>query len=305
MPLYRDFTPHSRPSAVAIGNFDGFHRGHRAIIQTLKEAAGQGDRDTVIVTFTPHPRIYLNHDFHTIRTDSQRQSDLSAQNPDALYFIDFSAVMQHEAREFVRDILREHLAMETLVIGDDFRFGHGRCGNVEFLKILAGELRFELRVVPPASIDGQRISSSAIRKKLQGGDVAAAYRMLGHPYSIDGTVVHGSGRGRTLGVPTINLQTQNGILPRGVFYTIMEWQGRPYHSVTNIGFTPTFSGGSLTVETHILDFSHDLYGQSLSLYFLAKIRDELRFDTPQKLVDQIRHDSARARELAATCLDPL
>jgi len=312
------------PSAVAIGNFDGFHAGHRLIIETMIHEARRRNLAAVVLTFHPHPRVFLGQPIRLISTDRQRLEVLKRQPLDRLFFVDFAQVVSCPARDFVRDILLGTLRMEVLVVGEDFRFGRDREGDLAFLDRLAAAEHFTLIQAPNVEIDGCRVASSLIRKKLEAGAIASANRMLEEPYFIDGVVEKGAGRGSRLGFPTMNIASENSILPCGVFHTRVAVAGHEYPSVTDIGRAPTFRAvpeglthkgpaqegltpngvvpwglthkGSafegLKVETHIPGFRRMVYGKKVRLHFIGKIRDEKRFATAVELVEQIRHDIA-------------
>jgi riboflavin kinase/FMN adenylyltransferase len=294
----------SGPSAVAIGNFDGFHAGHRLIIETLVAAARGQQLAAVVLTFQPHPRIFLRHPIQLISTDRQRLEILKRQALDRLFCIDFASVVACPARDFVHDILRDTLRMRILVVGEDFRCGRDREGDLASLSRLAAAERFTIIRAPGVEIDGCRVASSLIRKQLAAGAIAAANRMLEKPYYIDGVVEKGAGRGRKLGFPTMNIATDNQILPCGVFHTRSAVGGRLYESVTNIGRAPTFRapdrlpsprGGvpwGLKVETHVPGFRRTIYGEKVRLHFIEKIREEREFASAEGLVEQIRRDIA-------------
>jgi len=294
------------PSAVAIGNFDGFHAGHRRIIEILSAQARRRGLASVVLTFHPHPRVFFGHAIHLINTDAQRLEALKRQALDRLFFIDFASVVSCPAAGFVQDILLGCLDMQLLVSGGDFRFGCDRKGDLAYLQRQAAG-RFTLIQAPDVEIDGCRVASSLIRKQLAAGAVRAAGRMLERPYFIDGVVIHGAGRGRTLGFPTLNIASDNTLLPPGVFRTQVDIAGRSFPSLTNIGRAPTFGAaalgsaqeclppagvvpGGLKIETHVPDFRRTVYGKKVRLHFIDKIRDEKKFSDAGELAQQIRRD---------------
>jgi len=284
------------PRAVALGNFDGFHAGHRKIIETLQKTAEREKLLAVVLTFHPHPRLYFNQPIQLISTDRQRRETLKCQPLDYLFFIDFGIVAAIPPHDFVRDFLLRRLRMKVLVVGEDFRFGRGREGDLANLRREAATAHFKIILSPTVQIGGCRVASSLIRKKLAAGAIHEANHMLQRPYYIDGTVEKGAGRGSQLGFPTINTATDNQILPVGVFQTRIEIGKRLYASVTNVGFAPTFHAGAaapLKVETHIPGFQRTVYGKKVRLHFIGKIREEKEFASAQSLADQIRQDIAR------------
>jgi len=284
------------PSAVAIGNFDGFHAGHQRILAALEKTARREKLLSVVLTFHPHPRLYFSHAIPLISTDRQRRETLSRLPLDYLFFIDFAVVAALPAHDFITGILLDTLRMKVLVIGEDFRFGRGREGDLAHLRLEAAAEHFKIIRSPTVKIEGLRVASSLIRKKLAAGAIGEANRMLARPYYIDGIVEKGAGRGKKIGFPTINVATDNQILPAGVFHTRIEIGMRQFPAVTNIGFAPTFNGTAgvpLKIETHIPGFRRLVYGKKVRLHFIDKIREEKKFASAQGLVEQIRQDIAR------------
>ncbi|MCU0235796.1 MAG: riboflavin biosynthesis protein RibF [Acidobacteria bacterium] len=281
------------PSAVAIGNFDGFHAGHRRIIETLTAEAQRRSLAAVVLTFRPHPRVFFGQPIRLISTDAQRLESLRRQALDRLFFIDFAAVAACPARDFVADILLRTLRLSVLVVGGDFRFGRDREGDLATLRRETGG-RFTLIQAPDVEIDGCRVASSLIRKQLAAGAVRQAGRLLEKPYFIDGRVVRGAGRGRTLGFPTLNIASENAILPPGVFHTRVDIAGASYPALTNIGCAPTFGQAAQgpRIETHLPGFRRMVYGRKVRLHFIDKIRDERKFAGAGELAEQIRRDIA-------------
>jgi riboflavin kinase/FMN adenylyltransferase len=282
------------PSAVAIGNFDGFHAGHRRIVGILVENARAQGLAAVVLAFHPHPRVFFGQSIRLISTDAQRLEALKRQELDHLFFIDFAAVANLAAADFVRDILLDTLRLKLLVVGDDFRFGRGREGDLNVLEPLAAARGFAIVRVPAVEIDGGRVTSSRIRKLLEAGAVGEAGRLLEKPYFIDGIVERGAGRGRELGFPTMNIASRNAILPGGVFHTELDLAGRRYVSATFIGRAPAFTDPRqpLRVETHVPGFRGLVYGKKVRLHFIDKIREEKKFTDPGALAEQIGRDVA-------------
>lgn len=288
-------------SAVSIGNFDGFHLGHARIINNLKEAAQKRILKSVILTFSPHPKLLFKKVSAFIHTDTQRRSILESQGIDRVLFIDFREVSGLSPDQFVRDFLIEKCKMQYLVVGDNFRFGKSREGDIKTLRNMSGKFGFSILVVKPVYLDGVRVSSSLIRTKLMTGEIEFANKMLGRPYFIDGMVVKGEKLGRELGFPTINIETDNTIQPDGVFKTKVKIQQDIFDSVTNIGNRPTFrdkneKGDSAKhIETHILGFQGELYGKEVRIFFERKIRDEIKFDSREGLMEQIKKDIEKVK----------
>lgn len=295
MRRFYSFVSSARPAAVTIGNFDGFHRGHRRVVKELIEISKKEGLQSILITFTPHPRILLGHDIRLIQTDRQRLPILSDQPLDRLFFVEFSRVRNMRAEEFLGRILLGMLKMRILVFSGDFLFGADRRGDVSFLREQSKQSDFSLHQVEAEWESGERISSSRIRKKIMKGDLQGAARMLGRPYEIEGKVVHGKGKGREIGFPTLNIDTDNRLLPQGVFITRCKIGKEMIGSVTNIGVNPTLGGeNAVSVETHLIDRNKNYYGRRARLLFFDKIRDERRFSSSEELRKRISADVAHA-----------
>lgn len=287
-------------SAVTIGNFDGVHLGHRALIErTISRAQDLGCR-AVALTFHPHPMAVLRpeHVPMALQGLDERVAMLEASGIDHVEVVRFDAALAALAPEaFVADILVERLGTRAVIVGENFRFGRGASGDVATLRALGTVHGFDVDVLTLIGDDGSAWSSSALRAHLALGDVVAVAAGLGRAFTVTGEVVHGEGRGRTIGIPTANVAVASGrALPAdGVYACIAVTSARRWPAVVNIGLRPTFGGVGRTVEAHLLDADLDLYGQSLSLAFVARIRPEQRFDGPEALVARIRQDVEDAR----------
>jgi riboflavin kinase / FMN adenylyltransferase len=290
MPLLTALENIGENSAVTIGNFDGFHLGHQKIIEVLCNRARQQRLRSVLMTFSPHPQAFFGQEIRRIQTDRQRKEWLAGLGLDLSFFIDFGQLAVMEPVDFIGGVLVGRLRMKILVVSRDFRFGRKRQGDLGFLKRESARFGFEVVEVEPQMVGGERVSSTLIRLKLEAGDVVAARRMLGRDYRIDGVVRRGFGRGRSLGYPTLNVETENQILPPGVFHTRTEIDGLFFESVTHIGTCPTFAGKDQTVETHLIGFDRMIYGQEVRICFRRKIRDEKKFDSSVDLSRQIALD---------------
>lgn len=290
-PVFRQGT------VVAIGNFDGLHLGHQKILKALVSKARKMGLPSVVLTFSPHPeRVLEGARVGMIQTLEQRLAGIRAAGPDAALIAAFDrSFASLTAAEFAERVIASSLRAKTVVVGENFRFGKSREGDVSELRRLGRRLGFAVVPVPSALKNGRVVSSSLIRRLLHEGRIAAANALLGRPYEIIGRVERGSGRGRELGFPTANVQPLNEILPEGVFITAADVQDRSYPSLTNIGRRPTFGAGRLQVEVHLLGFRGPLYRRRLILRFLRKIRDEKRFDEPEGLVRQVQRDVRTAR----------
>lgn len=288
---------------ATIGSFDGVHRGHQAIIRQLVTGAHASGAKAVVVTFSPHPAVVLRGlQGPFFLTDHQERADLLAGlGVDVLVTLTFDrSLSARSAADFMGDLC-SHLGLKRLLVGYDFALGRGREGNVFRLKQLGEEMGYKVEVISPVESGGEVVSSSRIRALLTAGKVEAAAEMLGRPYGLNGMVVHGEGRGHGLGIPTANLLVSpDRISPGvGVYATMARVRGRAIQSVTNIGVRPTFEGGSSTarIETHLLDFRQDLYGQTIRLEFIQFLRNEQRFASIDALLEQIHLDIQHAREV--------
>jgi riboflavin kinase / FMN adenylyltransferase len=289
--------------AVAVGNFDGVHRGHQALVaQAVGEARAAGGT-AVVLTFDPHPSRVLAPEraASTLTTLDQKAELLARLGVDRLAVLPFTAELAaQDAEAFAGRVLHDILHAATVVVGAGFRFGRGRAGDVALLRRVGRRLGFEVHGMRPVLHQGAPISSSRVREALARGDVAGAAEMLGRPFFIDGEVARGLGRGRTLGIPTANLAPVNETLPGNGVYACLLLVGDsgqpPRPAVTNIGRRPTFGGTETIVETHVLDFDADLYGRHVRLYFHSRLRPERAFPGPQALVEQIRRDIDTARQ---------
>lgn len=279
-------------SVAAVGNFDGFHLGHRKLVDTLKQIALGKNLASLILTFIPNPKVYFNKELSLINSDQQKKQLLENLGVDQIVFLDFNQVLDMSGETFVKEILIDRCKVKFIVMGENFKFGKNRQCDSESLKKMAEKFNFEFTVVTPVILEGTPISSSLIRRKLGCSEIEDSNRMLGRSYYIDGIVVEGDKIGRELGFPTINIKTDNEILPDGVFKTRTEIDGRPqiYDSISYIGSSPTFPGKEKKVETHILDFNETVYNQKVRVYFEKKIRGDRKFDSRTTLIDQIKKD---------------
>lgn len=295
-----------RTPAVAIGNFDGVHRGHQTLVARARALAAQTGGDTVVLTFDPHPARFFAPALAPpmIMPMSRRLELLAGLGVDVTIIEPFtSAFATMEAESFVESLLHEELGVRHVVVGYDFSFGHGRRGNTDLLRRLGARIGFGVTVVPPVMIDGLVCSSTKVREFVLEGRVDGAKMVLGRPFEITGPVVRGAGRGRGLGIPTANVAAEGELLPRtGIYAARAVLAGdlpvvRP--AAVSVGTNPTFTVGepALTVEAHLLDFDRDLYGTRIRLELEVRLRDEHRFDSVEALVTQIHRDIAETRNL--------
>jgi len=292
-----------RHGAVAIGNFDGVHRGHARIVERLLAAARRVGGLATVFTFDPHPvRLLRPAQAPPPLTWTDRKVELLGElGVDAMvaYPTD-EALLALTAREFFDRIIVGRLAARALVEGPNFCFGHNREGTIETLHEFSQSSGLALEIVPPVELDGQLVSSSRVRQLVAAGDVGAARRLLTQPYRIRGMVTHGAARGAKLGFPTANLDAIDTLLPAVGVYAGWAWTGGERHAAAiNIGPTPTFGERSLKVEVHLLDFHQTIYHQPLEVDFLARVRDVQTFAGPAELQAQLQRDVATTRRIVA------
>jgi riboflavin kinase / FMN adenylyltransferase len=291
----------ARPTVLTLGVFDGLHLGHQLIMQTVVERARAVGAVPTVITFEPHPRAVLHPDSAPplLQTFDQKIEAFGVLGIEQTIVIHFDREFsQIRAEDFLRDVVVDRLQTKEVYLGRGFAFGHNRAGNIDLLRQVSGRLGFLADEVPEVRLRGHRIGSTRIRELLSEGRVNLARRMLGRPYGVEGRVVRGAERGAQLGFPTANLHPQNRVIPRGGVYvtaTLIEGQWR--RSVTNIGTRPTFERGAETsVETFVLNWSGNLYGDVVRVRFLHRLRDEKKFNSIAELRAQIEGDVARAKE---------
>lgn len=285
-------------TSAGIGNFDGIHLGHKKIIDAAKRRSRENSTRSCVITFNPHPQKVLGRkDLSLIFPLEKRFEMLEATGIDAVVCLNFTRELSKvSAENFIKDILLDRLKIKDIVVGPGFSFGHRRKGNVDLLRSMGETHGFNTVVAEVARVDDQVVSSSAIRKLVRDGEISEANRFFGYDYYIEGVVVEGERRGRKLGFPTVNLDTEWEILPRpGVYATYVRLPDGFHESITNIGIRPTFEESKLTVETHLFDFNNDLYGKKVGVSFVERLRDEKRFASVDELVAQIEHDVAAVR----------
>ena len=289
-------------SAVALGNFDGVHRGHAKILDRVRARADERGFTAAVLTFDPHPPRIVRPDKAPplLMTLAQKLDALAAAGMDGVAIVRFTAELSRwEPDEFVRRVLVEWLRVREVWVGANFLFGHDRSGNFSLLRSLGACYGFQVDKIEPVRYKDFVVSSTRLRRLIADGQVDEAGALLGHHYMLDGTVEAGAGRGRDHTVPTANLRTENELLPPdGVYATTATLDGVIHPSVTNIGVRPTFgTDGARTVESHIFDLESDLYGQSLRLAFIRRLRDERTFEDAAALRRQIDVDCAQAKAL--------
>lgn len=293
--------PDHRGCVATIGNFDGVHLGHQAVIGQLAEEASELHLPSALITFEPQPLEYFAPDKAPARLTRFREKvqALRRFSVDRLLVLPFNtrlAAMSAEA--FIDDVLVAGLGVKYLVVGDDFRFGRGRSGDFGMLQSAGARHGFQVVNMHTFSIDGERVSSTRIRSALNRGDMAEAERLLGRSYRMSGRVAHGEKLGRQLGFPTANIHIHRKATPlQGIFVVeVFGIEGEPLPAVASIGSRPTVDGRRIILEVYIFDFDRDIYGQHLQISFIHKLRDEWRFATLEALQAQIAKDVAEARE---------
>lgn len=291
-----------RGSVVAIGAFDGVHRGHQALIGRALARAEERDCDAVALGFEPLPREFFGHGrplprLTTAREKIERMRTLGIDRIGLLRFD--TALSNTSAEDFVQEILVGRLGAREVWVGPDFHFGHGRRGDVAMLRELGRELGFSACTIEPFLIDGERVSSTRIRAALLAGDHALARQLLGRDFAIGGRVIHGQKLGRTLGYPTANISLGRRLPPvHGIYAVRVNGVGlHDWPSVASLGTRPTVHGRELLLEAHLFDFDGDLYGRRLRVDFVAKIRDEARFANLDDLTARMHLDSIEARRI--------
>lgn len=295
-------------SVVTIGNFDGVHLGHGELLHLARDLAGP-DGEVSVVTFEPLPVAFFRPEQAPPRltTVYQKLRLLDQRGVDRVWMMRFdSRLAALTAAEFVQQVLVEGLAADHVVVGDDFRFGRGREGDVAVLTELGRSAGFHVMAVPAILADGERISSSRVRAALASGDWALADELLGRPFRMEGRVVRGAGLGRKLGYPTANLRVR--ARPSALNGVLAAWsaiEGGPWlPAVCNLGRRPAVGGGEPLLEVHFFDLDEDLYGKRLEVQFVEKLRDELDFDNIEALIEKMQQDEAQARALLASASRP-
>ena len=293
-----------RGTVLTLGVFDGLHLGHQKIMQQVVERAKATGSVPTVLTFDPHPRAVLHPENSPplLQTLDQRLANFGVLGIEQTIVIRFDkGFAAQNAEIFLRDLVHERLQAREVYLGKGFAFGKNRGGNIELLREMSKRLDFAADEVEEVTLRGQRISSSKIRRLLADGKVNLARRMLGRPYGVEGQIVHGDKRGRTIGFPTANLHPHNRVIPKfGVYATANLIDGVWRRSITNVGVRPTFDGDKEpSIESYIFDFDGDLYGDVLRVRFLHRIRDEKKFDGIDELKAQIAQDSAVALEFFA------
>jgi riboflavin kinase/FMN adenylyltransferase len=301
MQIFHGHRPRPSPStALTIGNFDGVHLGHQALLQQLRDAAAARELQSAVVVFEPHPREFFAPQQAPARlTDLRGKLErFAALKLDRVYVCRFDAQFAQMAAATFARLLPAATGARFVLVGDDFRFGRGREGDFALLERVGREAGFETQAMHSVTRDGERISSTAVRAALAAGDVATAQAALGVPYSISGRVIHGDGLGRGLGFPTANIQLKHERLPmQGVYVTRVQMDGMDaLQGAASLGVRPTVRDNAKpTLEVHLLNFDRQIYGRRLRVEFLHKLRDEMKFSGLDSLKQQIALDVAQTK----------
>lgn len=301
-------------SIITVGTFDGLHRGHQEIVRALKKEARARQGSTTVVTFDPHPQMVLQRPdkppVQILTTTAEKIALLQRENVDRVLVIPFTLEFSRLSSEnFVRGILCQRLGLQAMVVGHDHGFGKNREGDFATLQRLGAELGFAVHEVPPFELGGVTLSSTKVREALLNGEVEKATEYLGREYALSGKVEHGDERGRRLGFPTANLQPSNDskLAPANGVYAV--WveivdsvvahheTAKKYPAMLNIGLRPTFGKLTRMIEAHLLDFSGELYGATLNVYFARRLRNEQKFESSTALVAQLHRDQEAARQV--------
>jgi len=298
-----DFEQVKHP-VVTVGTFDGVHLGHQKIFERMKILAKEAKGETIVVTFHPHPRLVVHpdsRDLKFINTQQKKYKLIEEAGIDHLVIIEFTLEFSHlSSTGFIKYILADILKAERLITGYDHHFGKDREGGYETLVELGKEYGFTVEKVPEQYVHNMSVSSTKVRAALRLGQVALANEMLGYDYSITGKVVPGKKIGRTIGFPTANIELDDSyklISAIGVYACTVEWNNKHFRGMGNIGYRPTVEDGDLTIEVHIFDFDQDIYGEEISIGFIDRIRDEVRFKNLEGLKEQLVKDREQVLDL--------
>jgi riboflavin kinase/FMN adenylyltransferase len=296
--------PRSTPVPImTIGNFDGVHLGHQSIFRTMCQRARQVDGTSIVLTFEPHPLKVLapQHCPLLITPTVKKLSIMWGCGVDVIVCLPFTQELANLTPvAFVEEVLVRTIGIREIYVGYDFAFGKGRQGTIALLQDLGKRYEFRVHIIEPIAVEGRVVSSSIIRQWVQQGNVDEAALLLGRLYSLAGTVVEGYQKGRELGFPTANVSSTYELIPgHGVYAVVVDWREQRYDGVANIGFNPTFGRTQLSIEIHLFNFSQHLYGETVEISFLKKIRDERAFPSVADLVKQIAQDVEAAHTLLA------
>lgn len=283
---------------IALGNFDGLHLGHMSLVHKAINLAKEHEVKSMVYTFRNHPLTVINKDISPkLLMDNETKVEILKQSGvDLISMVQFDRKLMEMCPESFMHYLKTTYNMRGVVVGFNYRFGYKNSGDVDFLKVLGRKYNYQVYVMDALKYEDEVISSSSIRRYLQQGEVAHANKLLSRPFGIRGLVISGRKIGRTLGFPTANMQIDDNLIyPKiGVYYTNVNIDNQIFRGITNIGYNPTVNGTSLSLETCILDFDSDIYGKTITVYFIDRIRDELKFNSKKELIKQMEKDKAYA-----------
>ena len=285
----------NRKNFVALGSFDGLHKGHLSLIRKINQLAEEGKGQSIVYTFKNHPRkfININSTLNLLMTNEEKISILEKEGIDILAFKKFDKeTMKMSPEDFIKNIC-ESFNIKGIVVGFNFKFGYKNAGDIKLLNELKSKYHFDLYVMEPCIYNDSVVSSTRIREAIIDGNMEEAFNMLARPYSLEGKVIHGKKLGRTIGFPTANISiNKNMIIPKvGIYATKVYVNGKIYYGATNIGYNPTVNGDNLSIETNILNFDEDIYGKVITIEFLERIRDEKKFNGIEELKSQLQKDT--------------
>lgn len=287
-------------SYVALGSFDGLHRGHLSLVDKIVELSKEQGGTSVVYTFRNHPRTLIKSDNPLkLLLDNETKVDiLKEKEVNEVYFEEFNEEYMKLSPEGFVKYLCNKLNVRGIVVGFNYKFGYKNIGDVSLLQKLSKKYNYTLYVMEPCKYEGEIVSSTRIRRELLEGNVESANKMLTRPYSLKGEVVHGRKIGRQMGFPTANVNySKKFLLPKiGVYYTNVKWNNKIYKGITSIGKNPTVNGEKITLETYILDFNHDIYGEEITVCFISKIREQKKFNSVEELMNQLEKDKKSAEK---------
>jgi riboflavin kinase/FMN adenylyltransferase len=309
MRVFRDLNnlPAFKNSVITIGTFDGVHKGHQKLIERINFLAQQNEGESIIITFHPHPRIVINPEDKTLRllnTIDEKVALLEKYGVDNVVIVPFSRDFSEQtAEDYISNFLVKNFSPKNIVIGYDHKFGKNRTGDYHLLEQMKDRFGYSMEEISKETLDDIGISSTKIRNALQSADIKLANELLGHNYTVSGTVVRGLQNGRKLGFPTANLQVADEykLIPKTAIYAVKVTDaavpGQSYKGMLSIGYNPTFEGKEQTIEVNILDYNKDIYGNTLTLEFIEYIRNEKKFDSLDALIAEIKNDEWKTREI--------
>lgn len=297
------------PIGIALGTFDGLHIGHQEVIGRMVNHCREKGYKSVVYTFSNHPRELTRngHKVQKLASNSDKVKLIEATGADYLLMVPFDETFMKTTPElFVKNFLIDGMNVKSLAVGFDYRFGKGAEGDVDLLKQLSSKYGYELMVIEPVALKGHKVSSSEIRDRIKHGDMVTARAMLGRPYSVVGPVIKGKQVGRKLGFPTANIlpESHMSLIRPGVYVSYTEVGSVLYPSLSNVGYNPTFEQTELNLESFLLDFNEDIYGETIRIFFIDHIRDEKKFDSLDDLIAQMNEDLQLAKTQYFSKINP-